>query len=328
MDNSTFKICPACNNVISEGEAVAVCEKCGKTYHASCYANGGCTDEACKVVEAPAINPVVVTNTCKKCGGVLAEGQRFCPACGSDSLAVAPVAPAAPTQSPKKKSAVGLVVGLIVAFLAVIGIIGAVVLFILFRPVAVDDIVMEEKEIEIVEGENFQIEYTVYPAKATIKNSEWSSSDEDVAEVSDVGRVEAVSAGECTITLEIDGVEAEVKVVVKKDLPDFNEIYDEYCSSDWAEVGSDGTYLEIDSNPNDYDSDYYYLFSSDSKAANAAIEKIHAALGIPDSVYRDMNNTTWSMGKQSETFDDIGIKIEWTYHPDKGLEVTYKYIHS
>ena len=315
MNDSTFKICPACNNPIGEGEAVAVCEKCGHTYHAECYAKSGCTCEAGKVVEAPVINPAAVTNTCKKCGAQLVEGQRFCPSCGADSLSVTS------TQAPKKKSALPLIIGLVVGLFAVIGIVGAIILFILFRPVAVDDIVMEEDAVEIIEGESYQVEYTVYPDKATIKNSEWTSSDEDVAEVSDVGRIEAIAPGKCTITLVIDGVEAEIDVVVKKDLPDFNEIYDEYCSSTWAEVGSDSSYLEIDTTP--YNRDDYTNYE-----ALSAIEKINTALGLSDSVYRDMLNTTWSMGKQSETFEDIGIKVEWTYHPDKGMEVAYKYIHN
>ena len=47
-------------------------------------------------------------------------------------------------------------------------------------------------------------------------------------------------------------------------------------------------------------------------------------IGLPDSLYNDMIQTTWSMGKQQETYESIGIKVSWTYHPNKGLEVTYK----
>lgn len=60
---------------------------------------------------------------------------------------------------------------------------------------------------------------------------------------------------------------------------------------------------------------------------NTAIEKINAKMGLPASLYNDMNQTSWSMGKQSETFDSVGITVSWTYHPDKGLEVTYKLIN-
>ncbi len=342
MNDSTVKICPVCNKEILEGEAIAVCEKCGKTYHAECYANG-CTNEECKGAKTPEEAPAVTENaaagtntvtntvtntaattpaatvanaapaatiTCSKCGAQLAVGQRFCSSCGHDTT-VRYEAHAA--NAPKKSK------GPVIGILAAIAVVLAIVLFVIFRPIAVESIVMEEKAVELVESDMMMLEYRVYPEKATIKNVEWTSSDSNVAEVSGVGRLDALNPGECTITLVIDGVKAEVEVVVKKDLPNFDGLYDDYCNSSWAEVGSDKSYLEIDTNP--YDIDDYY--GSD---AVSAIEKLNAAMGLPDSVYRDMMNTTWSMGKQSETFEDVGIKVEWTYHPDKGLEVTYKHI--
>lgn len=104
--------------------------------------------------------------------------------------------------------------------------------------------------------------------------------------------------------------------------PDFKNIYDEYCKSTWASVGEDGSYLKIDTNPYDKeDSGVAYI------DASLAIEEVNKELGLPDSLYSDMTETTWSMGKQSETFDEIGITVSWTYHPDKGLEVTYKKVN-
>ena len=47
--------------------------------------------------------------------------------------------------------------------------------------------------------------------------------------------------------------------------PDFKTIYDEYCSSIWADVGSDGSYLAIDTNPYDEDDNgiaYYAAYFS------------------------------------------------------------------
>ena len=101
--------------------------------------------------------------------------------------------------------------------------------------------------------------------------------------------------------------------------PDLEEIYDEYCDSDWAKLGKDESFLSIDTNPDD-EEDYYNL------KADEAIEEINDVLELPDSLYEDMLQTTWSMGKQKETFEKIGIEVSWTYHPDKGLEVTYKLI--
>jgi hypothetical protein len=41
-----------------------------------------------------------------------------------------------------------------------------------------------------------------------------------------------------------------------------------------------------------------------------------------------MMQTSWDMGKQEEIFENIGVKVTWTYHPDKGMEVTYKLINN
>ena len=37
-----------------------------------------------------------------------------------------------------------------------------------------------------------------------------------------------------------------------------------------------------------------------------------------------MDKTSYSDGKQTETFENLGIEVSWIYYPDKGLEVTYK----
>jgi hypothetical protein len=101
--------------------------------------------------------------------------------------------------------------------------------------------------------------------------------------------------------------------------PDFNKIYNNLDSSvqfAW-EVGSDGSYLKVDTNKYDLD-DYSNWDVWDS------IKEVHAELGLPDSLYSDMLETSWSMGKQTEVFEDAKVKVSWTYHPDKGLEATYK----
>lgn len=101
--------------------------------------------------------------------------------------------------------------------------------------------------------------------------------------------------------------------------PKFNDLYDEYCSSIWASAGADGSYLSIDTNP--YDLDDEGLAFHD---AYTAIKNINSALGLPDSLIEDMGATRAMDGKQSETFSKQGIVVDWRYHPDKGLEVTYK----
>lgn len=99
--------------------------------------------------------------------------------------------------------------------------------------------------------------------------------------------------------------------------PDFQALYDEYCSSPWAKVASDGSYLAIDTNPSDTESGKYtYLLD-----ANQAIEDINKALGFKESLLEEMNHTNSLMGVRTET--DNGVKVTWRYHPDRGLEVTY-----
>ena len=71
-----------------------------------------------------------------------------------------------------------------------------------------------------------------------------------------------------------------------------------------------------------YDSDDY-----NNRSTLSAIENMNKKIGLPDSLYNDMIQTTWSMGKQKETFENLGVEVTWTYHPDKGLEVTYKLIN-
>lgn len=94
-------------------------------------------------------------------------------------------------------------------------------------------------------------------------------------------------------------------------------LYDEYCSSPWAKVASDGSYLAIDTNPSDRkaDSSIYIL------EANQAIKDINKALGFDESLHERTERTNALAGMQSETGN--GMRVSWNYHPTYGLEVTY-----
>ncbi len=335
MNEQNKKLCAICNTELKDGEATTTCPKCNAEYHTACWeSNGGCPNPDCKETE---------NKVCANCGAELAEGQSFCPRCGTG---VTPNVPAprictacgaelqdgsdfcakcgkrvnsfemteAKPKSQKKKTPLFIGIGAAVAVVVI------AILLIVFRKVPVDALVLDKNELEIVEKETYTVSCTVYPTNATDKSVEWTSSDEDVATVNEVGLITAVAEGECTVKATSGEKSVEMTVTVKKDVPDFKAIYDEYCTSTWAEVGSDGSYLEIDTNP--YNRDDYW--DSD---ADAAIEKINSALGLPDSINSDIGNTSWSMGKQSETFESIGITVEWTYHPDKGTEITYKLIN-
>ena len=103
--------------------------------------------------------------------------------------------------------------------------------------------------------------------------------------------------------------------------PDLEEIYNDHCQAVWADIASDGTYLIIDTNPYDWEDDGAAYMD-----AYYAIETINQELGLPSYLFEDMGTTTSLDGKQTETFEDQGIIVSWRYHPDRGLEVTYKKI--
>lgn len=87
-----------------------------------------------------------------------------------------------------------------------------------------------------------------------------------------------------------------------------------FCG-EWVTVFEDGSGMKIDTNPGDID-DFYDPDAMDT------IEKIHAALGLPDSLLEKMRSTRALDGRQSKT--SKGIEVSWTYHPDHGLEILYE----
>lgn len=188
--------------------------------------------------------------------------------------------------------------------------------------VKVESLLLSHTEVTVTVGEARAISCTVLPEDATTKTVTWSSSNNAVATVNDAGEVTAISSGTCTIIASCGGVMATVNVMVKKKGPDFKKLYDtiDFSARLGWEVGSDGSYLMADTNA--YDLDDY----ADTQVWTS-IKKMNKELGLPDSLNKDMGQTTWSMGKQQEEFEDAGVKVSWTYHPDKGLEVTYKLLN-
>lgn len=258
------------------------------------------------------IMPHVAPIYCINCGTVIPEGKSLCPNCGKQHNAVA--------KEPfikgilKKKP---ILIGVSVAILAVII---AVVVFLSMPPkeIPVDDIVISTNKIELKEEETTMVSCTVYPKDATDKTVIWTSSDSDVATVNEVGSITAVCRGECIITAKCGNVSKEISVTVKSKI-DFKALF-ETIDSDvkygWS-VGSDGSYLSADTNV--YDLDDY-----GNSNIWASIKEMNKTLGLPASLSEDMGQTTWSMGRQNQKFSNIGIEVVWTYHPDKGMEVTYK----
>lgn len=88
-------------------------------------------------------------------------------------------------------------------------------------------------------------------------------------------------------------------------------------------VGSDGSYLKIDTNPNDADPDSVYYSSVKANDSLAGIKFVNEKLGFSSSVYQKMLATTALMGRQTD--ESKHFRVSWTYHPNKGLEVMYEW---
>lgn len=95
-------------------------------------------------------------------------------------------------------------------------------------------------------------------------------------------------------------------------------------SEEWITVGDDGSYIAIDTNPDDIDSDDFGLLEyAAMEAAGGKIEEINRSLGFPSSLLQKMNKTTAMQGTQTDTVGKV--TVSWSYHPDNGLEVTYEF---
>ena len=82
--------------------------------------------------------------------------------------------------------------------------------------VSVESVSLLEESLTLEEGATATLTATVLPADATDKTVTWSSSNSDVATVSDAGVVTAVKEGSATITAAAGGKQAKCTVTVKK----------------------------------------------------------------------------------------------------------------
>ena len=184
----------------------------------------------------------------------------------------------------------------------------------------VEELVLNKSEVILKEGESFDLICTIVPNDASEKKVNWNSSDNSVATVNQSGKVTGIKPGNCTVKATCDGIKISANITVKQKGPDFKKLYNELSTTHGWSLGSDNSYLSADTNV--YNSDDY-----NNRSTLSAIENMNKKIGLPDSLYNDMIQTTWSMGKQKETFENLGVEVTWTYHPDKGLEVTYKLIN-
>ena len=258
-------------------------------------------------------------NYCIKCGVELAADQLFCPKCGHKVGDV--VASEEPARAAKKKNNIALIIGIIAA--VVVLAVGGVVAFFIIRGKQAKSITLNIKELTITEGETQILEFTIDPDDTKDKTVTWTSSDEKVATVDDKGKVTAVAEGSCQITVaSINGKTDICAITVEKHIPDFKELYSSYESKDWCNIASDGSFMTVDTNPNDDPGDDVWAYIDAFLDANDFIEKVNIELGFSAALAEKMGNTSWSMGRQTQENDNY--VVSWTYHPDKGLEVMYE----
>ena len=97
---------------------------------------------------------------------------------------------------------------------------------------------------------------------------------------------------------------------------DFRDMYGQIENESWCYISSDGTYMKIDTNPYDIDDDF-------NLTAYYKIKSINSDLGFSSSLFDEMGETTALDGRQEESNGEYSVS--WKYHPDNGLEVTYKF---
>lgn len=251
---------------------------------------------------------------CTRCGMSLLPDQLYCPSCGQKvgvqivpEILAPPNSQATPTKG-KNTKYIALIAGIAAALLAVIAII-----FIL-RGVQAKSITLNKKELVVKVGEDSQLTYTINPSNTKNKTANWASSNESIAQVTD-GVITGINEGDCTITVSTrNGKTDTCSITVLPAGPDLKALFNDYCSSAYATVASDGSYLSIDTNPDDKDDHFEYI-------AYMEIQSVLEALELPESVLNRMGQTRAMDGIQSYNTDDL--EITWTYHPDKGLEVVF-----
>lgn len=250
---------------------------------------------------------------CKKCGAALEGDAAFCPKCGT---ATSPSSAACAGKLKANKKVFGIAGAIVVAAIAAI-------CFAAFRPIPVDTLSITQADKEVYVGypsSPVKVAYTPTDARQT--EITWSSSDESVATVDSGGIVNAMGTGTATITAEAESGATATCEVQCYAIPNFKQIVKDKCNGDstYCTVAPDGLSLQIDTNPTDSKSDITQSWGD--VVASPYVQAANKALGLPDSLWNSMKNTTGSQGKQTKTYGII--EVSWSYLPRHGLEVLYE----
>ena len=150
--------------------------------------------------------------------------------------------------------------------------------------------------------------------------SQFNSSDtKDISKKNKTPIIIGIIAGVAVLTVIL------IVVLIVGGKKDFNKMYGDLASNSWCTIASDGSYMKLDTNPDDKKRDditrSYY--QTTCKPAINDIERINKELGFSDALMEKMNTTTALQGKQTDSNDKY--IVSWTYHPDHGLEVMYEF---
>lgn len=97
----------------------------------------------------------------------------------------------------------------------------------------------------------------------------------------------------------------------------YKDLYD----TTFITVSDDGTYMEFDSNPMNWDGDGL-LTEILTSSATDELQEMNKRFGLPDWLYEEMAQTRALDGRQKEVFEYL--TVTWSYHPDQGLEIIYR----
>ena len=93
------------------------------------------------------------------------------------------------------------------------------------KPIEVESLGLDEKEVKIGVGQNYILNETIKPSNATNKNIIWSSSNTSVISVQD-GKIKALSSGEANVKITSEnGKTASCKFYVTKNAPTYKKRY-------------------------------------------------------------------------------------------------------